>query len=73
MGLKGKILAKKRHAEKIQMKKTIAMHEEKDNKSKAKDGVPKNAVPAYLLEREQVSMGRLRCFPGMGVTPWPRK
>lgn len=46
--------AKKRHAEKAQMKKTIAMHEEKDKKRKADDGAPQNAVPAYLLEREQV-------------------
>ena len=53
-GLKGKMYAKKRHAEKALMKKTIAMHEERDNKHKADDGVPQNAVPAYLLEREQV-------------------
>jgi hypothetical protein len=54
LGLKGKMFAKKRHAEKAQMKKTIAMHEERDNKHKAVDGAPQNAVPAYLLEREQV-------------------
>lgn len=48
------MLTKKRHAEKAQMKKTIAMHEEKDSKKKADDGAPQNAVPAYLLEREQV-------------------
>lgn len=54
IGLKGKLYAKKRHAEKAQMKKTIAMHEERDNKHKADDGAPQNAVPAYLLEREQV-------------------
>ncbi len=47
------MFAKKRHAEKALMKKTIAMHEERDNKHKADDGVPQNAVPAYLLEREQ--------------------
>lgn len=54
LGLKGKMFAKKRHAEKAQMRKTIAMHEERDNKHKAEDGAPQNAVPAYLLEREQV-------------------
>ncbi|PNG99321.1 Ribosome biogenesis protein NSA2, partial [Tetrabaena socialis] len=53
LGLKGKLFAKKRHAEKALMKKTIAMHEERDNKHKAVDGAPQNAVPAYLLEREQ--------------------
>lgn len=36
------------------MKKTIAMHEEKEQKHKADDGAPQNAVPAYLLERDQV-------------------
>eukprot|EP00877_Chromochloris_zofingiensis_P001413 jgi/Chrzof1/11272/Cz05g30050.t1 len=55
LGLKGKMFAKKRHQEKALMKKTIAMHEERENKHKADDGAPQNAVPAYLLEREQVS------------------
>ena len=54
LGLKGKILAKRRHAEKATMKKTIAMHQERDNKHKAEDGAPQSALPAYLLEREQV-------------------
>ncbi len=48
------MFAKKRHAEKALMKKTIAMHEERDNKHKADDGAPQNALPAYLLERDQV-------------------
>ena len=38
------------------MKKTIAMHEEKEQKHKADDGAPQNAVPAYLLERDQVCL-----------------
>jgi hypothetical protein len=50
----GKMFAKKRHQEKALMKKTIAMHEEKEQKHKADDGAPQNAVPAYLLERDQV-------------------
>ena len=54
IGLKGKLFAKKRYQEKATMKKTIAMHEEKDKKHKADDGAPQNAMPAYLLEREQV-------------------
>ena len=54
LGLKGKLLAKRRHAEKATMKKTIAMHQERDNKHKAEDGAPQNALPAYLMEREQV-------------------
>ena len=55
-GLKSKIYTKKRHAEKASMKKTIAMHQERDNKHKAEDGAKAGAVPAYLLDREQVSI-----------------
>lgn len=51
-GLKAKLYNKKRHAEKIQMKKTIKMHEEKSAKQKTGDAVPEGAVPAYLLDRE---------------------
>eukprot|EP00798_Chlamydomonas_sp_ICE-L_P032545 gene32545-17262_t len=59
IGLKGKMFAKKRFAEKALMKKTIAMHEEKDQKHKAEDGAPQNALPAYLLEREQVDRAKV--------------
>ncbi|KAJ1674044.1 Ribosome biogenesis protein, partial [Spiromyces aspiralis] len=51
-GLKAKMHNKKRRSEKIQMKKTIKMHEEKDAKQKTADAVPEGAVPAYLLDRE---------------------
>lgn len=51
-GLKAKLYNKKRHAEKIQMKKQIKMHEEKQTKAKDADNVPEGAVPAYLLDRE---------------------
>ena len=54
LGLKGKMLSKKNYAEKATMKKTIAMHAARDQKRKAADAdVGKNAVPAYLLERQQ--------------------
>jgi ribosome biogenesis protein NSA2 len=56
LGLKGKMLAKRRHAEKATMKKTIAMHEEKNKKHKTNDADAGTAMPAYLLEREQVGM-----------------
>jgi ribosome biogenesis protein NSA2 len=59
IGLKGKMFAKKRHQEKALLKKTIAMHEEKEQKHKADDGAPQNAVPAYLLERDQVGLGAI--------------
>ena len=54
IGLKAKLYAKKRHAEKATMKKTIAMHNERDNKHKAVDEQRGSAVPAYLLDRDQV-------------------
>lgn len=59
LGLKGKLLSKRRHAEKATMKKTIAMHQERDNKHKAEDGAPQSALPAYLLEREQVDRAKV--------------
>jgi ribosome biogenesis protein NSA2 len=51
-GLKAKLYNKQRHAEKIQMKKTLKMHEERKTKQKNDDKVPQGAVPAYLLDRE---------------------
>ena len=54
IGLKGKLLAKKRYAEKATMKKTLAMHQQRDQKKKVEDTGPKSALPAYLLERDQV-------------------
>ncbi|KAI8049201.1 30S ribosomal protein S8e [Syncephalis plumigaleata] len=51
-GLRAKLHNKKRHAEKIQMKKTIKMHEEKNAKQKNEEAVPEGAVPAYLLDRD---------------------
>lgn len=51
-GLKAKLYNKKRHSEKIQMKKTLKMHEERKSKQKKTEEVPEGAVPAYLLDRE---------------------
>jgi len=52
-GLKAKLYNKQRHSEKVQMKKTIKMHEEKPTKQKSKnEKVPDGAIPAYLLDRE---------------------
>ncbi|XP_022102990.1 ribosome biogenesis protein NSA2 homolog [Acanthaster planci] len=58
-GIKAKLYNKKRHAEKIQMKKTIKMHEEKLNKKRKTDEVPEGAVPAYLLDREGQSRAKV--------------
>lgn len=51
-GLKAKLYNKKRHSEKVQLKKTLKMHEEKKTKSKDTNAVAEGAVPAYLLDRE---------------------
>ncbi|KAI8848002.1 ribosomal protein S8e/ribosomal biogenesis NSA2 [Chytridium lagenaria] len=59
-GFKAKLYNKKRHAEKIQMKKTIKMHEERSNKHKASDEpVAEGAVPSYLLDRENQSRAKV--------------
>uniref|UniRef100_A0A8C4QGR1 Ribosome biogenesis protein NSA2 homolog n=1 Tax=Eptatretus burgeri TaxID=7764 RepID=A0A8C4QGR1_EPTBU len=52
IGLKAKLYHKQRHAEKVQMKKTIKMHEQRATKQKDDDMTPKGAVPPYLLDRE---------------------
>lgn len=49
---RAKMYHKQRHAEKVQMKKTLKMHEERNTKAKSEDNVPEGAVPAYLLDRE---------------------
>jgi len=58
-GLKAKLHHKKRHAEKAVMRKTIAMHQQRENKHKDDDVIPTGAVPAYLLDREGVSRAKV--------------
>lgn len=50
-GLRAKLNAKRRHAEKIQLRKTIKAHEERNVRGAAADKEPSEAVPAYLLDR----------------------
>merc|ERR1711862_671425 len=60
IGLKAKLFHKKRHSEKVAMKKTLRLHEEKNAKSKPDDeNVEKGAKPAYLLDREQQSRAKV--------------
>lgn len=58
-GIKAKLYNKKRMSEKIQMKKTIKMHEERKTKQKTDEIVPEGAVPAYLLDREGQSRAKV--------------
>ncbi|XP_062516603.1 ribosome biogenesis protein NSA2 homolog [Corticium candelabrum] len=58
-GLKAKMYNKKRFAEKVQMKKTLKMHEKKDTKSRDTDKTPQGAVPPYLLDREAQSRAKV--------------
>jgi ribosome biogenesis protein NSA2 len=59
LGIKGKMFAKKRYAEKATMKKTLAMHSERTNRHKADDQVQEGAVPSYLLDREQTARAKV--------------
>ncbi|KAH9083363.1 TGF beta-inducible nuclear protein 1 [Lactarius deliciosus] len=51
-GLKAKILHAKRHAEKVQLKKTLKAHDERNVKQKDSSNVPDGALPTFLLDRE---------------------
>ena len=42
------------------MRKTIAMHTEKDKKTKDKNSAPDGAVPAYLLDREGANRAKVQ-------------
>jgi len=58
-GLKAKLYNKKRFTEKVQMKKTIKMHEEKSTKQQGAEPAREGAVPAYLLDRQEVSRAKV--------------
>lgn len=51
-GLKAKLLHAKRHREKVQMKKTLKAHDERNIKQADSGTVPDGALPTYLLDRE---------------------
>jgi len=58
-GLRAKLHNARRYSEKATMKKTIAAHEERSNQHKNEEAAPKGAVPAYLLDRENVSRAKV--------------
>jgi ribosome biogenesis protein NSA2 len=53
IGLKAKLHNRKRHVEKIQMKKQIKQHEQRNIKQSEPSAPPDGAVPTYLLDRAQ--------------------
>ncbi|KCV68076.1 ribosome biogenesis protein N [Fonticula alba] len=58
-GLRAKLHNRKRRVEKIQMKKTIKMHEERATTKRDDDAVPDGAIPAYLMDREGVNRSKV--------------
>mmetsp|Transcript_1044 Transcript_1044/g.1628 ORF Transcript_1044/g.1628 Transcript_1044/m.1628 type:complete len:269 (-) Transcript_1044:47-853(-) len=63
-GIKAKLHNKERFREKVQMKKTIKEYEEKLKKNKPNqprddEDVPEGALPAYLLDREEVNRSKI--------------
>ncbi|KAI6179842.1 Ribosome biogenesis protein NSA2-like protein [Aphelenchoides besseyi] len=57
-GQKAKLYHKKRHSEKVQMRKLIKQHEEKQQKSTV-ETPSEGAVPAYLLDRQKQVTGNV--------------
>ena len=57
-GHKAKLYHKKRYSEKVQMRRLIKQHEEKQQKSTV-EAPTDGAVPAYLLDRQQQVTGNI--------------
>lgn len=55
IGLRAKLYQKKRHAEKIQMKKQIKAHEQRNVKSSTPNEPSSTPLPQYLLDRSQAT------------------
>lgn len=51
-GIKAKLMHAKRYSEKVQMKKTLKAHDERNVKQPDSGTVPEGALPTYLLDRE---------------------
>jgi ribosome biogenesis protein NSA2 len=54
-GIKGKLYAKERYKEKVQMRKNIKAHEEKEATATSSKKVEDGAIPTYLLDRNEVN------------------
>lgn len=51
-GIKAKLMHAKRYSEKVQMKKTLKAHDERNVKQPDAGSAPEAALPTYLLDRE---------------------
>ena len=58
-GIRAKLYNERRFKEKATMRKTIAQHNERNNKHANDEAVAEGAVPAYLLDREGVSRAKV--------------
>jgi ribosome biogenesis protein NSA2 len=58
-GIRAKLFNEKRFKEKIQMKKKLLAHEEKDVEHGNADNLPKGALPTYLLDREETKRAKV--------------
>lgn len=54
-GIKAKLLHRRRFVEKVEMKKKLKKHQEKDAENNEPEKVPEGAIPSYLLDRQGVS------------------
>jgi ribosome biogenesis protein NSA2 len=53
--MKGKLYAKERYKEKVQMRKNIKAHEEEEATVENSKKIEEGAIPAYLLDRNEVN------------------
>jgi len=58
-GLRAKLFNKQRYSEKAQLKKTIALHEEKQQKTVDDGRITPGALPPYLLDRRNTSSAKI--------------
>jgi hypothetical protein len=61
-GHKAKLHHAKRHSEKIQMKKQLKAHDERNVKQKDDGAVQDGALPTYLLDREGQKVCKARSW-----------
>jgi ribosome biogenesis protein NSA2 len=59
IGIRAKLLHKRRYSEKAAMKKQIKMHDEKTATKKDKQQVKSGAIPSFLLDREEVNRAKI--------------